>query len=284
MEQYSLAELANYSLTLQKAAEKIHSIGANKKVIFQYCPGPMRVYPENIPESFNQYKGENRTDGVVNYLREHLRNAYVTYALDDLRENKKKYENYYKSDTHANIMGSYIMWQAIQKICDIKQTPVEELKPKQVSVKNRRAYGNNLTAVIGEPLGRFDPIDWQFDYKSEVKVKSGENIVNYSPFSTVPEDFNKQYIHTSNATSQKSILMIGDSYLAPQNYFSAKDFSRVDMCLLNQVPNTFQTYELNVIKQKIIDADVIVIEGAHSIASRHNDIMAVCKRITEALS
>jgi hypothetical protein len=281
--QYDYDYLREYGQTLALAQQKIQSLG--KQIIFQFCPTGLRVYPEFVPQKAMQYAVDGLTDYLVRYLWSNFPELKISYGLDNLLSGKKDYEVWYKADTHPNLAGGYFLWQNIQNLLGIEQTPINELNPQQISVKNRAMYANDIASMAGEPF-IFDNIDYILNYKPEIETYINGTLFNNNQ---EPVSIHVNFTAESNSPNNQSLLFVGDSFRAIQNFYATKDFAKTQNIHVNDFLNAPDRQGIGydnaeAITEMLNDADVIIIEVAHSIMSQHANLLNACRKIIQLLS
>jgi hypothetical protein len=214
---FSDAELAEFTESIALVDKYLASIG--KTLVLQVCPNKENIYSEFMPnlKVATEYK---LVDRLVDYIRQNSR-VQVSWAKSELLQNKLKYENYYRNDTHHNRMGAYISYQQLQKKIGIKPTKIEDLK-----VAAYESNGGDLAAMLGR-VGEFPGVDYNIEYSNP-------------------------------APSQKKLWFLGDSFSGNQIPFIKADFPNaiIDHYWFLTDPQ----YDLAAARERLVYADTIVIE------------------------
>lgn len=103
---FSEDELQKIAENLKKQKEWVESQGS--QFVLLLIPNKESIYPEHMPAYISRVNEVPREDQLVAYLRENT-DINVVYVKDTLQENKDDFTLYYKTDTHANMVGSLFM-------------------------------------------------------------------------------------------------------------------------------------------------------------------------------
>ncbi len=76
------------------------------------APNKEIIYPENMPDTIARVDEVSRGEQLAEYLAENTDLVFV-YPKDALLEAKKETQIYYKTDTHCNQKGSFVMIQEL---------------------------------------------------------------------------------------------------------------------------------------------------------------------------
>ncbi len=118
---FSQKELESIAANLEKEKKYVEQNGS--KFVLLLIPNKETMYPEWMPSYISRVDETTREDLLVEYLREHT-DINVVYAKDTLMQNKELYPLYYRTDTHANMVGSLFMVSDLLKTCyDVEITP-----------------------------------------------------------------------------------------------------------------------------------------------------------------
>lgn len=118
---FSQKELKNIAVNLEKEKKWIEQNGS--KFVLLLIPNKETIYPEWMPSYISRLDTTTREDLLVEYLQENT-DIKVIYVKDTLVQNKEFCPLYYKTDTHANMVGSLFMVSDLLKTCyDAKITP-----------------------------------------------------------------------------------------------------------------------------------------------------------------
>ncbi|HSR88222.1 MAG TPA: hypothetical protein VLL07_04660 [Pontiella sp.] len=114
-------------LIWQEALEERKNYLAEKGVpyIFFVCPDKTMVYPEHLPDSTRNSRGQTRLEQLSKHLRAHS-DVEIVYPLPELLAAKSDNLLYLPADTHWNAYGGYIGYR---KVVSALQTYYPELEP-----------------------------------------------------------------------------------------------------------------------------------------------------------
>ncbi len=182
----------------------------NVDLYYVFCPNKSSVYSQNLPNNVNVE--EDYLKIVYNYLIDNnVKNFY--YAIDLLKDASKKYETYYRTDTHWNNYGSYIYIQDfINKLYkkEILENPI---------VKQSFIYSNNkdLHKLMGVSV-KIKENNTEISYSNkrkptskDIKLKKGIAIV-YE---------NDKYL------LDETILLVGDSFTGFSNEYLSSIYKKI---------------------------------------------------------
>ncbi len=111
---FSQKELEAIAANLEKEKKYVEQNGS--KFVLLLIPNKETVYPEWMPSYISRADEMTREDLLVEYLRENT-DVDVVYAKDILMRNKEQYPMYYRTDTHANMVGSLFIVSDLLRAC-----------------------------------------------------------------------------------------------------------------------------------------------------------------------
>lgn len=111
---FSQKELETIAANLKKEKEWVEQNGS--QFVLLLIPNKETMYPEWMPSYINRVDETTREDLLVEYLQENT-DINVIYVKDTLMRNKEQYSLYYKTDTHANMVGSLFMVSDLLRNC-----------------------------------------------------------------------------------------------------------------------------------------------------------------------
>lgn len=109
---YSAGVLANLKNRISSRISNLEKTNNDTEIIYMIVPSAMTVYPELVPEQYQQGTGESRLDQVVRTLSE------AGATVIDLRETFEQHKNdeyplYFKCDSHWTDYGAFIAYQEL---------------------------------------------------------------------------------------------------------------------------------------------------------------------------
>lgn len=130
---------------LKKRQKQLQEKGSQFYILVM--PNKETVYGEYMPAYMKENKKnvENRTDQLVRYLKGQGIN--VIYMKDRFLEDKDRYQIYYKTDTHCNMIGSFIALEELIKGIDADHAISVD---NMVFDEHMRDYCGDLGKIIGE--------------------------------------------------------------------------------------------------------------------------------------
>lgn len=111
---FSQKELESIAANLENEKKWVEQNGS--KFVLLLIPNKETVFPEYMPSYIKREETVTREDQLVEYLRENT-DIEVIYAKDSLMSNKDKFPIYYKTDTHANMVGSLFVLADLFRTC-----------------------------------------------------------------------------------------------------------------------------------------------------------------------
>lgn len=177
---------------LVDTAKKLNDKGS--ELIIFIAPNKEIVYSEYMKETIpvNETMPYNLTLDLINYLN-NTTDLKIVYPKDELIENKKIENTYFKYDTHWNNYGAYIGTMELMKKIDSNF-----LVSNEISIQKENASGD-LAHMIALPD----------------KFISQEPVVNnfYTDIeSTCTFDNQLAYCSSNKPLYEKTLLMVGDSF------------------------------------------------------------------------
>ncbi len=127
---YSQGVLDNLKKRVADRIANLEKTNTETEIIYMIVPSAMTMYPELVPDDYEQGKGESRLDQVINTLSESgatvidLRAAFEEHKYDE-------YPLYFKCDSHWTDYGAFIAYQELfnhisQKFPDAAPRSFEE--------------------------------------------------------------------------------------------------------------------------------------------------------------
>lgn len=111
------------------------------RYILAVGPDKQSIYPEYLTKNVMTVKGVSRFEQMMTHLNQNPP-SYLVNLHDALRQGKGKKNLYYKNDTHWNMLGGYLAFQAIFK-------RIAELFPTK-TFKTDFAFTDDAPAIIGK--------------------------------------------------------------------------------------------------------------------------------------
>lgn len=176
---FTQEELSQIGARLKKEEELLSQKGSDFYVMI--IPNKETIYDEFMPAYMKENKEneETRTDRLVKYLEGE--GIQVIYMKDAYRDYKEQYQIYYKTDTHANMIGSFVALEAL----------IHELDPDNGIDVEQITFAEHYHDYCGDLGSRFE------DTK-----RYSVDTVYFLTEDAVPEE----------DRLDKSLLLIGDSF------------------------------------------------------------------------
>lgn len=178
---------------------------ANKGIQFYvlYAPNKNQVYPEMMPSSFIQKGpgfGINQLDFYTDLMQRS--NIKVINPINELKQAKKTHPVYYKSDTHWNLYGGFIAYQALMDAISKDFPDIQRVKESDFNYTTKKSDKGDLAymASIEKSIMRDDVyMEFKDSSRKLIMPKSSELIINMKNENPL-------------ATKKLKVLMFRDSY------------------------------------------------------------------------
>ncbi len=231
-------ELTEYKDKFLLTRDRLKSYG--KDFVLFIAPNKEQIYNEYMPDKIKVVSDFGRADQLVQYLK-YNSDLKVVYPYDELIQNKKNYQLYYRNDTHWNELGGFIGSQQLLSTIYNKRMYIDELVIETgKTIKGDLAKIANIQTILSD------------DYETIVR--------NYATDISV-EEFTKQskeltgnnslYEYQSTSTNPETLLIIGDSFRLAMIPYLNKQFRRTYFYHLSYTSNQDIHYS---------SPDIIVIE------------------------
>lgn len=205
---YSEEELAALAKQATDAQDFFAKRGAT--MVLLYPPSKEFVYddylPENIQATMTDYP---RCEQLADYIKANT-SVPVSYPKEILKNGRTIGNTYYQYDSHWNNIGAVL---ALQDILSLLGRDTMELTPEMI-VAYPDGYPRDLLGILGTWEDIPDTY-YGIYYKPEVTYET----VEY---------YNDDYaVYSSNASDDRTVLLLGDSFSWNLIQFFASDFRRV---------------------------------------------------------
>lgn len=212
---FSIEELENWKRILENKNEWLNSQGIT--YLLAIAPNKHTLYSEKIPKPYLPQEGTTRLDQFISYMED---NSHV--PILDLRPPlfaaKTGKKVYYKSDTHWNDRGSFIVYQEI--INKIGQLFPGKISTKTISVTSREGIfkEGDLSLMLGMPE--------RFQENTEfLNVTTPNSQRSSLKINTVPV---KDSFTTTHSNAAFNAVIFRDSFFTRVAPFISEHFSRAD--------------------------------------------------------
>lgn len=111
---FSQKELESIAANLETQKKWVEQNGS--KFVLLLIPNKETLFPEYMPSYISRAETVTREDLLVQYLKENTQ-IEVIYTKDTLAANKDRMPLYYKTDTHANMVGSLFITADLFRSC-----------------------------------------------------------------------------------------------------------------------------------------------------------------------
>ncbi|GFZ33945.1 hypothetical protein CSC2_44710 [Clostridium zeae] len=197
--------------SLKDRLEKVEAYLKNKNIKFVLFLAPDKeiMYSEHMPSNIKVEGNITIADQTAKYISENT-DIPVIYPKSELLEAKKKYQIYYKYDTHWNQIGGFI---GSQELAD--KLTGNRLYLKDVKILDESKCSGDLANMLN--LTSYFNDDKMFSisgFHDDIKV----NLVK----KTADESYIK---YESNALDKRKILVIRDSFSEAMFDYIPKNFA-----------------------------------------------------------
>ncbi|MCI7814077.1 MAG: hypothetical protein SO016_00965 [Lachnospiraceae bacterium] len=163
-EKYSQEKMQKIAWNMKKFQQTLQRKGI-QFVIF-IAPNKEEVYAQYLPDTVEKVEEKNRTDLLVEYLREETE-IPIIYPKEELCEAAKEEMLYYKNDTHWNQKGAFVGMQVLlEQLYGEKPKSLSEQEFVTVSLERGDPNYNDLSRMIG--------MDWKFYDQESYQIVLGE--------------------------------------------------------------------------------------------------------------
>ncbi|MCL1793397.1 MAG: hypothetical protein FWG34_05980 [Oscillospiraceae bacterium] len=163
-----------------RTAKKISDLrdkGCNAEIIYLLSPNTMRIWPEDVPRRYDEYKGET----LLRQWKEGVTSGgAVVIDLTDVMMERKNDENdefktWHKTDSHWSEYGSLIAYEELMKHIGQKFPDAAPRPRSDFEIYNKEVNFGDIYATLGLSLSdmcetstfvefKFDPPHYNPDY------------------------------------------------------------------------------------------------------------------------
>lgn len=175
------------------------------------CPNKENVYSEYLPEGIRKVDETKKIDDLISFLNNNTE-VGIIYPYEELVKYKDEYLLYYKYDTHWNDLGGFIAAQEIREYYKKEKNEITEFE----IVESPYEPPSDLAGMLNMN-DYFDDVRYMvLGYKDDVV----SNLIEYS------ED-GVSHVYNSNATDDRRVLVVRDSYGEALMPYVSKEFKNV---------------------------------------------------------
>ncbi|MDE6620766.1 MAG: hypothetical protein K2K74_09835 [Lachnospiraceae bacterium] len=122
---FSEEEMAAIAANLMATREHLEAKGIE---FYTMCiPNKEIIYEENMPDTIARVNKVSRGEQLADYMLEHTDLVFV-YPKDALMANKDKIQLYYSTDSHSNMVGSFVNMQEFFRIVYGTHAEIDSVK------------------------------------------------------------------------------------------------------------------------------------------------------------
>ena len=204
---FSQEEMKEICTRLQTNVDKFKEQGIDTYILV--LPNKENIYKEYLPDDIKIKQTPTRTEELLKYIKNNS-NISVVYPKQELLDAKENYQVYRKHDTHWNSVGALVGTIALEKT--INPNFSYNLKDIEVQTVKNNQDGDltKMNGLKGKVL------------EDTVTVKNFYPEIQY----TIKNEDQYEEIN-SNATNEKTVLFIGDSFRYAMKDHLSKLYSKV---------------------------------------------------------
>lgn len=148
-------------------------------VIF-IAPNKEEVYSEYLPDTIQKVNEKNRTDLLVEYLRE-MTDIPVIYPKNELCKAAKTEMLYYKNDTHWNQKGAFIGTQVLlEEVYGKTKKELSDQKFKTIQLEKKDSNYNDLSRMVGMDGKFYDKESYEIIPDKKEKIEESVFLIGDS--------------------------------------------------------------------------------------------------------
>ncbi len=201
----NLEELEAIKQNLMEQRDSLEAKGIEFVVFI--CPNKETIYSEKMPAQYGNAAELSRTQQIVDYVEDEIR---IVYPIEEIKKEKDlnpEISLYYQLDTHWNNLGAYI---GAKEVLHELGYDIPNLNEYSLSQTN---CSGDLAAMMN--LSRY--LKYDINYSMDGLLDNTEVI----------EWANGIGRCKSNITSDKKIMMVGDSFARASGPIIATQFSEL---------------------------------------------------------
>lgn len=211
-EEYMQEIVQNLSKINQRTKEQ------NIQFVLLLLPNKEEVYEEYMPDYYIHPEMSNRTDVLAEYIW-HDSNIMLVYPKEEMRQEKDKYQLYFKHDTHYNCLGAFIAYEQVIESLGKERIYLSDCEVMKAPMSERMSGENDLEKMMGFS----GVLENDFEYY----------LLDYP----LVEDWERDDYYNPNGIYEEKILLVGDSFrisLLPYLYRDFKSVKVVDFTVYSQ--------------------------------------------------
>jgi hypothetical protein len=118
------------------------------RYLFTIAPSKYTIYPEYLPDTFRRTGEETRLDQFVAYMKAHS-DLEILDLRPELYRAKSSRQVYYKTDTHWNVYGAFVAYQAIISRLSKWFPSLQPVSESDCQVTTVNSPGGDIVRVLG---------------------------------------------------------------------------------------------------------------------------------------
>ena len=228
---YNKQEKENIKNSLLDTRDKLKENNINFYVLV--TPNKENVYSDKLEKIIKRgNNSKSRTEDLIEYLKENS-DLNIIYPKDQLINNRKINETYYKYDTHWNSYGAYLGVSELMKTIDT------EFEIPEVAITKQKKSGD---------LARMNLI--QNTTNNEPIINNFYDDINYE----CVEDVEFKKCNSNEALYDKTLLVVGDSFRESTIQFLSKIYKETIFIHRNYYKeDLIKKYDVNIVIYEAVE-------------------------------
>ena len=229
-------EIAALQARTEKKIQDLRDNGCNAEIIYFFIPNTMRIWPEDVPKRYTEYKD----DTLKRQWKEAVTKGGATILdLTDLMMSHKydEFKIWHKTDSHWSEYGAYLGYTELMKYIAQKFPDAAPRPGSDFEFYNERVNFGDIYATLGLSLSdlcetstfanfKFDPPHFNTDYNTgHVNIYDQDCTMGMSVRPIHARVEFKQTTHTNLQGNFPSAYIFRDSFEGPLHAFITDRFS-----------------------------------------------------------
>jgi hypothetical protein len=203
------------------------------KYLIVIAPNKESAYPQYLPAWLRQSATTTKTDQFVNYMRLHSTVEVLDLRLV-LRKAGEREPVFYKIDTHWNLMGGFIAYEAVLSKLSGQIPGLVPAALTNFDIQRTHGTGGDIARFAGAPALTDDNF-YTFTPRAQLPMQKfyylDTNQINWLRFGNLPVP-EPMILTTTNSQCAGCIIVFGDSFAFALAPFLGCHFGKVSV--LNQ--------------------------------------------------
>lgn len=145
---FSDKQLTQIQHNLEKLRDTLSKFGTS--YVITVAPNKNTIYPEYLPDNVVRVHERTRLDRLLAHLSRYS-SIRIIDLRDLLRDARKSYPTYYKTDSHWNDYGAFVADEAIMKEISLLRPQFKPLSISDFNISVREIRGRDLAMMLAIP-------------------------------------------------------------------------------------------------------------------------------------